>query len=91
MEILEGLEDWSARFRAGWLTHFRQTGETDWKRYPAIRNRTAPAGLPIDLSASRLMLITSSGAYLRGEQEPFGTENRLGDYTSAQSRRVRRS
>ena len=81
MEILENRERWLADFRAGWLAHFRETGEIDWQHYPRPRNKVAPSGPGIDLSASRLMLITSSGAYLPEAQAPFDAENPLGDYT----------
>jgi D-proline reductase (dithiol) PrdB len=78
---LRNRDDWEAGFRSGWLAHWQATEEVDWKRYPRLRNKEAPAGKSVNLSTSRLMLITSSGAYLPGEQEPFDAENVLGDYT----------
>ena len=45
------------------------------------RNAQAPAGKGIDLASSRLLLITSSGAYLKDEQEPFDAEHQVGDYS----------
>ena len=81
MEILENREQWIASFRDGWLAHYRQTGEIDWELYPRLRNKVAPAGPGIDLSASRLMLISSAGGYLPEEQQPFDTADPLGDYT----------
>ena len=80
VEILENRAQWVADFKAGWLAHFQETGEIDWQRYPRPRNKVAPAGPGIELSASRLMLISSSGAYLPEEQEPFDAANPLGDY-----------
>jgi hypothetical protein len=81
MEILEQCDAWLTNFRAGWLAHHQQTGEVDWKRYERPRNKTAPAGPAIDLTQSRLMLISSSGAYLPGQQEPFDAGHPLGDYS----------
>jgi hypothetical protein len=81
MEILENRDQWLATFRAGWLAHFQQTGEFDWKRYNRPTNRTAPAGAGIDLRKSRLMFISSAGSYLYGEQTPFDAANPLGDYS----------
>ncbi len=81
MEILENREQWIASFRDGWLAHYRQTGEFDWERYPRLKNRVAPAGQGIDLSASRLILISSAGGYLPEKQQPFDAAHPLGDYT----------
>lgn len=81
MEILENREEWVTGFREGWLAHYEQTGEVDWERYPRIRNKVAPAGQGIDLSTSRLMLISSAGGYLPEEQQPFDAAHPLGDYT----------
>lgn len=81
MEILENREQWIASFRDGWLAHYRQTGEFDWKRYPRIKNRVAPTGQGIDLSASRLILISSAGGYLPEKQQPFDAGHPIGDYT----------
>jgi hypothetical protein len=81
MDILENREEWVASFREGWLAHYEQTGEFDWERYPRIRNRVVPAGQGVDLSASRLMLISSAGGYLPEKQQPFDAAHPLGDYT----------
>jgi hypothetical protein len=83
MDILENLEQWQAEYEQGWLAHYRETGEMDFRRrYNRPRNKTAPAGPGIDLTKSRLMLITSAGSYLRQSQEPFNTHKPdLGDYT----------
>ena len=80
MEILENREQWITSFRDGWLAHYRQTGEVDWKRYPRVKNRVASTGQGIDLSASRLILISSAGAYLPEKQQPFDAAHPLGDY-----------
>ena len=80
MELVENRDQWQASYDGGWLAHYQETGEFDWSLYPRPRNRTAPAGPGIDLGSSRLMVITSSGAYLPGEQEPFDAAHPLGDY-----------
>lgn len=80
MEILENIETWRETFEKGWLAHLKATGEVDWKRYSHPRNSEAPAGEGVRLASSRLVLITSSGAYLKGSQEPFDTQDPLGDY-----------
>jgi Glycine/sarcosine/betaine reductase selenoprotein B (GRDB) len=81
MEILENRTQWLATFRAGWLAHYQQTGEFDWKRYQRPRNNAAPAGPGIDLRTSRLLLISSAGGYLRDQQASFDAPNPLGDYS----------
>ena len=81
MEILENREQWLATFRAGWLAHYQQTGEQNWKIYNRPKNSAAPAGKAITLSNSRMVLIASAGGYLRDSQAPFDAPNPLGDYT----------
>ena len=78
---MEDLAGWEAEFEANWLAHYKKTGETFFKIYNRPRNELAPSGPGIDLSRSRLALISSAGGYLRHEQEPFDAENDLGDYT----------
>jgi len=80
MEILENHDEWSLCFREGWLAYYERTGALDWSLMPRVQNRCAPAGPAIDLVASRLMLVTSSGAHLPS-QEPFDAASPLGDYT----------
>jgi D-proline reductase (dithiol) PrdB len=81
MEIVEHLAQWQADYEQGWLAHFKETGQLDFTRYPRPNNRSAPAGPGIDLSQSRLAMISSAGAYLRDTQEPFNEPDPLGDYT----------
>ncbi|MCB0115732.1 MAG: glycine/sarcosine/betaine reductase selenoprotein B family protein [Caldilineaceae bacterium] len=81
MEILENRADWEATFKDGWLAHFHATGETKWDLYNRPDNKQAPAGKGIDLSHSRLMLISSAGGYLRDSQQPFDAADLLGDYS----------
>ncbi|MCB0163099.1 MAG: hypothetical protein KDI79_02660 [Anaerolineae bacterium] len=81
MEILENIEAWQAGYEQGWLAHYQATGETNWKIYVRPKNSQAPAGPGIELSRSRLALISSAGSYLKAGQEPYDAENPLGDYT----------
>jgi hypothetical protein len=81
MEILENRAAWEAAYRAGWLAHFEQTGETDFTQYVRPKNRVAPGGPGVDLSHCRLLLVSSAGGYLPGQQAPFDASNPLGDYT----------
>jgi D-proline reductase (dithiol) PrdB len=81
MEVVENRGQWQTSYDRRWLAHYQETGEIDWSLYPRPRNRTAPAGRGVDLSVSRLSLITSSGAYVPGEQVPFDAAHPLGDYS----------
>ncbi len=81
MEILENKADWLAQFQNGWLAHFEQTGERKWDLYNRPKNSEAPSGSGIDLSSSRLILITSAGSYLKDGHEPYDAANPLGDYS----------
>ena len=81
MDIIENRAEWQAEFDAGWLKHYHETGETNWKLYNLPRNKIAPSGKALDLTQSRLVLISSAGTYLKEAQEPFDDLNDLGDYT----------
>lgn len=81
MEILENRDSWQAAYREGWLRHYQEAGEIKWNLYQLPDNKSAPAGRGIDLSQSRLALISSAGGYLPATQQPFDAENDLGDYT----------
>jgi hypothetical protein len=81
MEILENLDEWFAEYSAGWLAHFKDTGEKNWRIYNRPRNSIAPGGPSIKLEESRLMLVSTAGGYLARSQEPFDDKNALGDYT----------
>ena len=80
-KILENIEGWSAEFEAGWLAHYKETGGFNWKAYNRPKNSIAPSGKGIDLSQSRLALISTAGGYLPDIQAPFDAEHDLGDYT----------
>ena len=81
MEILEQRTQWQEQFRNGWLKHYQTTGSIDWSLYNRPDNKVAPAGEPIELESSRLLFITSSGAYLANEQVPFDVADDVGDYS----------
>jgi len=81
MKIVEDLAQWKAEYETGWLAHLRETGEFNWKIYNRPTNKAAPSGPGVNLSRSRLALISSAGAYLPQSQAPFDAENDFGDYT----------
>jgi len=81
MEILENHDEWVQTFRENWLRHYQETGEIDWSRYNRPNHKQTPAGKGVDLAQSRLLLISSAGAYLPASQQPFDAEHDLGDYT----------
>ncbi len=81
MDILENREAWEAHFKANWLAHYEETGETNWKLYQYSKNEDSPSGKAIDLSQSKLLFVTSSGAYLKDSQDAYDAANPLGDYT----------
>lgn len=81
MEILEDREGWMREFEEGWLAHYQQTGEEDWSRYNRPTNREIPAGEGREPSESRLVLISTAGGFLKGEQEPFDAPDPFGDYS----------
>ena len=81
MDILENREEWYQTFQNNWLRHYQETGEIKWDLYKLPNNKTAPTGKGIELSQSRLLLISSAGGYLPACQEAFDAENNLGDYT----------
>ncbi|NDJ55408.1 MAG: hypothetical protein GYB68_20235 [Chloroflexi bacterium] len=81
MDILETREQWLADFKSGWLAAYQDSGQPDWSTYRRPTNHQAPPGPAVDLSQSRLLFVTSSGAYLRDQQPPFDVDDLLGDYT----------
>ncbi|KAA3648036.1 MAG: hypothetical protein DWQ07_03320 [Chloroflexi bacterium] len=78
--VIEKRPEWEARYK-DFLANYEATGETDWKIYARPRNKQRPSGPGVDLSQSRLLFITSAGAYLPNIQEPFDAENDLGDHS----------
>ena len=81
IEILENKSAWRDHFRQNWLAELEEHGETNWDIYQHPRNERVPGAPGVRLPESRLLLITSAGAYLRDEQEPFDEPNLYGDYT----------
>ena len=79
-EIFDGREEWQAHYEGGWLAHYRASGEIDWSLYPRPRNREAVGAPGVNLRESRLLFVTSAGAYLPASQPAFDDENDLGDY-----------
>ena len=81
IEVLENKAQWSEEFRAGWLAHRKETGISDWRIYNRPVNALTP-GLPgIKLTESRLLLISSAGAYLAERQKPYDAASAYGDYS----------
>lgn len=81
MEILENHQAWQQTFTEGWLRHYQTTGEIKWDLYQLPNNQQIPTGKGIDLSQSRLALISSAGGYIPATDKPFDAEDDLGDYT----------
>lgn len=82
MKILEDRAAWLAEFEANWLAHYQEKGETLWKIYNRPKNKTAPSGKRIELAKSRLVLISSAGAFLKDSQALYDAADDLGDYTT---------
>jgi D-proline reductase (dithiol) PrdB len=81
LSIMEEPLEWLRAFQDNWLAHLEKTGETNWSVYSRVKNKLAPSGKAVQLSHSRLLFITSSGAFIPGEQDPFDEFNPLGDYS----------
>ncbi len=81
MEILENRAEWEQTFQASWLAHFKETGETKWDIYNRPNQKIAPSGKAINLSESKLMLVSSSGSFMTDSQARYDDENDLGDYS----------
>lgn len=81
MAVLENKSAWREQFQKNWLAELEKHGVTNWEIYQHPRNERAPGAAGVDLGESRLLLITSAGAYLRDEQERFDESNLYGDYT----------
>lgn len=82
VEIIENREEWHKAFSEGWMKHYNETGEVNWDLYNKPVNKTLPTGKAVDLSQSRLVLITSAGSYLRDTQTPYEDEDDTGDYST---------
>ena len=84
MEILENPLEWLREFQDGWLSEFEKTGAIDWSLYSPPRNQSAPTSRGIDLANSRVILISTAGAYYPGKHNFFSSAHPLGDYTIRQ-------
>lgn len=80
MAVLDDRAGWREEYEAGWLKNYTATGEVDWTTYNVPRNTTTVAGPGVDLSASRLAVVSSGGFYIDGEQQPFDEPDALGRY-----------
>lgn len=81
MDILENAREWAQHYQNKVIQPYRKSGELSFNNYQYVKNSTSPNGKGIQLIDTRLLFISSSGAYLPGEQSPFDAENPLGDYT----------
>ncbi len=81
MDIVENLDAWGEAYENGWLADLQANETPNYKIYQRAKNSAAPAGPEIDLAQRRLLFISSAGGYLGDSQEPYNTENLLGDYS----------
>ena len=81
MQILENKEAWRENFQEKVLNPYRESGTFSFSGYAFANNQEAPGGPGVNLSSSRLLFISSSGAFLPDEQEPFDAGDPLGDYS----------
>jgi len=81
MEILENRVEWERTFQDTWLAHFKKTGAVQWDLYNRPNQKIAPSGKGVNLSQSRLMLVSSAGSFLTDSQDRYDDENDLGDYS----------
>ncbi len=81
MKIVENLAHWLTVFQEGWLANLKETGQVDWNLYEYPRNSAALGGPGVNLAESRLMLVSTAGAYLKDGQEPFDCDSLFGDYS----------
>jgi hypothetical protein len=81
MKIAEGLDKWTTDFQNGWLKEFNQHNRINWDLYSYIKNIDSPQNSGLNLSRSKLLLISSAGGYLSAHNIPFDAGNPLGDYS----------
>ncbi|MEM7332383.1 MAG: glycine/sarcosine/betaine reductase selenoprotein B family protein [Chloroflexota bacterium] len=81
MEIVENLDAWYEAFEQGWLKSLRDEGKVDFSLYKRPKNEAVPSAPGIDLSQSKLMLISTAGGYLKDSQERFDEHSDYGDYS----------
>jgi len=85
MEVLENPLEWLRTFQDGWLSKLEKSGVIDWSLYNPPKNSTAPNSRGIKLANSRLMLISTAGAYFPGKHAFFNCAHPLGDYSIRQT------
>jgi len=78
--IIEDRKAWSDHFEQTWLTHYRETSQVNWDPYHYVKNHQSPSTPGVELAKAKLLLISSSGVYLKDRQVPFDASNVLGDY-----------
>ncbi len=81
MQILEHENEWAQNYQKAVIKPFLDTGVYRFDGYAFAHNRCAPQGTGVDLASVRLLFISSSGAFIPGEQAPFAAEDPLGDYS----------
>jgi hypothetical protein len=81
MEIAEKLDKWTTDFNDGWLKEVNQHNRINWETYSYIKNNNSTKSSGINLSSSKLMLISSAGGYLPVHDIPFDAGNLFGDYS----------
>ena len=81
MEIIENIGAWKSDFDSGWLAEFQSSGRANWDLYSYGKNSEAPSSKGVKLRDAKLLLITSSGSFLKDKQSPFDAANQLGDYS----------
>lgn len=81
MEILEQPLEWLRAFQDAWPADQKKNGTFDWSHYTYPHNTMAPHSRGINLAASRLMVITTTGAFYPNAHEPFESDKPLGDYS----------
>lgn len=81
MEIAERIDIWTNDFLNGWLKEFNQQNRINWNLYSYIKNNNSPQSTGLNLSKSKLLLISSAGGYLPAHDIPFNAGNLLGDYS----------
>ncbi len=80
-DVIEGEQKWEEGYNKNFVKELESSGKIDWKKYQYTRNRLSPSGPALDLSKTKLLFISTSGAYLKDSQEPFSVKKVLGDYT----------
>lgn len=81
MQILENEKEWGRHYQDAVLQLYHETGVFSFEGYAYADNHNAPQGRRVDLTSTRLLFISSSGAFISRKQSPFKAEDPLGDYS----------